>query len=240
MKKMILSFLLLAVSALGFAQTDMTPTVKTDTTPGVSEWLPTFTSVELDADCDVVLVAVPATQAPRIVYDTKGSTSSRFKFEVRDKVLRVSERIDTRRAVRTQVRIEYNELSAAKVENAAVTFETPLGGTLFDLTLGGTAIVKATLDVKDLKMELTGKSAATLTGKVRYFSLYASTGRCDASECEVMSAQVNAASSSTVSLWVTDRLEAKTSTNAKVSYKGDPTVLRTSAKFMGGDIVHLK
>ena len=64
------------------------------------------------------------------------------------------------------------------------------------------------MDVKDLKMELTGKSTATLTGEVRYLSLFVSTGRVEAAELEVMSAEVNVTSSGAdVSLWVTDRFQ---------------------------------
>ena len=44
--------------------------------------------------------------------------------------------------------------------------------------------------------------------------------------------------SSRVVLQVTDRLEAKTSTGGVVTYKGNPAVVRTDEKFMGGSIAH--
>ena len=105
-----------------------------------------------------------------------------------------------------------------------------------DLQHGGMARVTAPMEVKDLKLELTGKSQATLNGTARYLSLFLSSGTLDAVRLEVMSAEVNVTSSGSASLWVTDRFEGKTSTGGKITYKGTPTVIRGGMKFMGGDI----
>ena len=119
-----------------------------------------------------------------------------------------------------------------------------VGGTvdavLLDLTLGRKASLTAAFDVKDLRMELTGGSSATLTGKAGYLTLFASTGRVAASGLEVMSAEVNAQSKADVSLWITDRFIGKTTTNARITYKGQPAVVRGGAKFMGGEISHVE
>ena len=203
MKKMILTAVMLAAAALCRAQ-------QPAETGERREWLTSFTAVEVSAPLDIRFVPVPDTEAPKIVYDTKGSYTTRFRAEVRDKVLRISERADARRPDRTS------------------------------LTVGGMAQVTARMDVKDLKMELSGKSSATLTGDVRYLSLFVSTGRVEAAELEVMSAEVNVTSSGTASLWVTDRFQGKTSTGGKISYKGVPPVVRSGSKFMGGDITRVE
>ena len=114
------------------------------------------------------------------------------------------------------------------------------GAVLLDLTLGRKASLTAAFDVKDLRMELTGGSSATLTGKAGYLTLFASTGRVAASGLEVMSAEVNAQSKADVSLWITDRFIGKTTTNARITYKGQPAVVRGGAKFMGGEISHVE
>lgn len=197
-----------------------------------SQWLPVFTAVEIAAPADVLLVQVPDTEAPKIVYDTKGSTTTRFRAEVRDGVLRISERRDSRRAERTAVTVYYNTLQKLTVQEASVSFDAPFRATLFDLVLGSSAQFKATLDVADLSLELTGSNTvATLTGKARYMRVYASGGRVGAAEA-------NATGSSRVVLQVTDRLEARTSTGGVVTYKGNPAVVRTNEKFMGGSIAH--
>lgn len=232
MKKMLLSAVMLAFAAFGYAQEGTGAAAATER----NEWLPTFEAVAVDADLDIKFVRVPDTQAPKIVYDTKGSYTSKFRAEVRDKVLRISEKADSRRPGRTQVTLYYNTLHSVALSGATAVFEGTLDATLLDLTIGRKASLTARLDIQDLKMELTGNSSATLSGKVRYLSLYASTGKVAASELEVMSAEVNAQSKADVSLWITDRFVGKTTTNARITYKGNPAVVRGGAKFMGGEI----
>lgn len=235
MKKIILSAVMLAFAAFGRAQQTgaASPTEH-------NEWLTTFETVTVDADLDIKFVKVPDTQAPKIVYDTKGSYTSKFRAEVRDKALRITEKSDSRRPERTQVTVYYNTLQAVTLSGAAAVFEGTLDAALLDLTVGRKASITATLDVKDLRMELTGGSSATLSGKARYLTLYASTGKVEASGLEVMSAEVNAQSKADVSLWITDRFVGKTTTNARITYKGQPAVVRGGAKFMGGEISHVE
>ena len=204
MKKMILTAVMLAAAALCRAQ-------QPAETGERREWLTSFTAVEVSAPLDVKFVQVPDTEAPKIVYDTKGSYTTKFRAEVKDKVLRITERSDARRP-----------------------------DTVLDLTVGGMAQVTARMDVKDLKMELTGKSTATLTGAVRYLSLFVSTGKLEAAGLEVMAAEANVTSSGVAALWVTDRFQGKTSTGGKITYKGAPPIVRSGAKFMGGDITRVE
>lgn len=234
MKNLILS----AVSVLLAAAAAAQPAPADSTAK--SEWLPSFTSVAVAAPLDIVFVRVPDTQAPKIVYDTKGSYTTRFKFEVKDKQLRIGERADARRTERTSVRVYYNDVSDFSIVDAAASFEGTLTVPLLDLTVGGRATLAAALDVKDLRMELTGHSKAVLSGRVRYLSLLVSTGEVDAASLETMSAQVNATGGGAVTLTVTDRLEATTSTKGTISYEGQPAIVRGGTKFLGGDIVHIE
>lgn len=201
-------------------------------------WLTTFTAVEVAAPLDIRFIRVPDTEAPRIIYNTKGSTTTRFRAEVVDKVLRVSERYDSRRTERTSVTVCYNNLERISVADAEATFADTLSTTLLDMTIGGSARVTATLDVKDLRMEVTGKGQANLSGDVRYLTLYVSSGTFAGEGLEVMSAQANVTGSGTAALWVTDRFEGKTSTGGKITYKGSPGIVRCDLKFMGGEIAH--
>ena len=203
------------------------------------EWLTTFTAVEITAPIDVRFIRVPESEAPKIIYDTKGSYTTRFRFEVRDRVLTISERPDSRRPERTEVSVYYNSLDRIAIADAHVQFDSTLVATVLDLTVGGMAQVEAQLDVKDLKLELTGKSHASLSGEARYLSLYVSSGSLDAGSLEVMSAEANVIGSGSASLWVTDRFEGSTSTGGSIAYRGNPTVIRGGEKFMGGDITHI-
>ena len=233
MKKMILTAVMLAAAVLCRAQQPAEAGER-------REWLTSFTAVEVSAPLDVRFVQVPDTEAPKIVYDTKGSYTSKFRAEVKDKTLRISERPDSRRPDRTEVTVYYNTLQSVSLSGAAAVFEGTVDAVQLDLTLGRKASLTAAFDVKDLRMELTGGSSATLTGKASYLTLFASTGRVAASGLEVMSAEVNAQSKADVSLWITDRFIGKTTTNARITYKGQPAVVRGGAKFMGGEISHVE
>ena len=204
-----------------------------------SEWLPSFTTLVIDAPLDIRLIRVPDTEAPKIVYDTKGSYTSKFKAAVKDRVLRITERPESRRPDRTEVTVYYNDLHKVTINDATAVFADTLSSKMHDMTIGGAATVTAALDFADLCLDISGKSNVTLTGKARYLRLYISSAKLDASGLETMSAEVNAQSGAIATLWVTDRFEGKTSTNAKIFYKGDPSVVRGGAKFLGGDITHI-
>lgn len=235
MKKLsLVTLLLLFIGAAGRAEV-------LEEGPGDNRvWLTSFTAVEVTAPLDIRFIRVPDTEAPRIVYNTKGSTTTRFRAEVQDKVLCITERYDARRTERTSVTVYYNTLERIAIADAEAAFADTLSMPLLDLTVGGSARVTAVLDVKDLKMELTGKSQAHLSGTVRYLSLYVSNGTFSGEGLEVMSAVANVTGSGTASLWVSDRFEGKTSTGGKITYKGSPTVVRRDLKFMGGDIIHIE
>jgi len=204
------------------------------------EWLSSFSSIVIDAPLDIRLIRVDETQAPRIVYDTKGSSSSKFKAAVKDRTLRITERPVSGRAERTEVTVYYNELHKIAATDATVSAADTLRGVLFDMEVGGGAKITASLAVDDLSLEMSGKSDVTLTGESRYLTAYVSNGRFDASKLKTLSAQVNAQNGADVSLWVTDRLEARTSTNGSVTFTGDPRVIRGGSKFMGGAIRQMK
>lgn len=233
MKKLILS-VAAALLALGGLRAQ-----ETDRNAGESDWLTSYSALVVDAPLDIRLVRIPASEAPKIVYDTKGS-DTKFRFTVKDRVLKITERPSSQRTDRSQVTLYYNELEQLTVYDASVTFADTLRRTLFDLSVGGNASLVMTMEVDDLKMELAGKSTVDLTGSARYLSLFATTGKLQASGLEVMSATVNAQSGADISLWVTDRFEGKTSTNASIRYKGTPVIVRGGTKFLGGDIRHLK
>lgn len=206
-----------------------------------SEWLPSFTGVHVAGPVKIRFVPAPADQGPRIVYDTKGIFTSKFKAAVnKDKILIVTERYDAKRQSVTEVTLYYNSLESARFDGADVTVEQPLQATMFDLYVSGGAVVTAACDVQDLYLELTGKSTLTLTGRARYLSVDASTGQLDASALEVMAATVAASHKADVLLDVDERIEAKASTGAKIRYRGNPSVLRGTTSVFGGEILSVE
>lgn len=234
MKKLFFSIVMIA-AALGARAQQTAPAAAEK-----SEWLPAFTRVEASGAFDVVFERVPDSEAPKIVYDTKGSYTTKFRAEVKDRVLHIRERIDSRRPERTQVRVCYNTLSSFALTDAKASLADTLRQSLLDVALSGGASLEGALEVQDLDMSVSDKASALLGGSARYLTLQVSGGQVNAAELETMSARVSAQSNAEVRVWVTDRLEARTSTGAVLRYRGEPAIVRTALKFMGGEIKPLE
>lgn len=200
------------------------------------EWLTGFAAVEAAGPFDIRFVRVTDSEAPRIEFDTRGCTRSRFRAEVRDRVLRITERYVSDRGTRTSVTLYCNRLDAVTVTDAAAVFADTLRTTLFDLTVGGTASVAATFDVGDLRVLLSGRSDAVLEGTARYLTADVSTGTLAAYGLATTAAAVEVSNSGKAEVRVADRLRAVTSTGGTVSYRGAPEIVRLKSGFMGGVI----
>ena len=235
MKNFLLTLASVLLLGVGYAQN---PTDNAAVKGPQSEWLQTFVRLEIEGPMDVVLVPVGADQAPKIIYDTKGAYTSKFRYQVKDRVLRLSERNDPRRPERTTVTVYYTPMKELFVCDAAVVCQEVVLTDLLDLTLTGNASFTGELDVKDLKMIASGHSTAQLSGVARYLTLSAVSAKVDAADLETMSAIAEAKSSAQVRLNVSERIEARTSMKGSISFKGKPSIVRgEGVRFMGGDIV---
>ena len=203
-----------------------------------TEWLGKFDKINISGAMQVTLIRIAETEAPKIYFDTKGSTTTKFKMEVDKKgVLNVIETVDAKRTTVTEVKIYYSNISQLTISGANLTMEQPCEGDMFDLMVSGGATVQAIVKVKDLAMEVTGRSSVVLEGGARYLGVKVSTAKFDASALECVSAIVDASHGAEVSLQATERLEATTSTSAVITYKGKPSIVRIRSSLFGGDII---
>ena len=239
MKIQISSAIALLFSFAGFAQT-IEPISLESSDTAQQEWLQSFSAVESNAPLNILFIRIPAAEAPKIIYDTKGAYTTKFRFDIKNHVLRINEKADSRRPEQTIVTVYYNSLESLSLFDATASFREPIIADLFDLTIGSRAALTTTLNVKDLKMNVTGNSSVTLDGSARYLTLDASTGKVDALNLVVMAARVNATSGASVMLDATERLEATTSTSGTVYYKTEPSIMRGGIHFMGGNIEQAK
>ena len=82
------------------------------------------------------LIRIATTEAPKIYFDTKGSTTTKFKMEVDKKgLLNVIETVDPKRTTITEVKIYYNDISQLTIAGANVTMEQPFEGGLLIISL---------------------------------------------------------------------------------------------------------
>lgn len=196
-----------------------------------------FTEVDINGPMQVRLVRSLDPSQLKIVYDTKGWQTSRFKAEVnKNGVLTVSEMTDSKRESITEVTIYYFSLRALSVARASVTFDDTLQSDMLDLNVTGGATLSATINTQDLVMTSTGKSASVLNGSARYFKLTISTAKFDGVGLQTVSADVDASHAAEVKIAVSERIEAVTSTSGILMYRGDPSIVRTKSALFGGVI----
>lgn len=202
------------------------------------EWLPSFGGISIEGLFRVRLVRVAADQAPRIVYDTKGVYDSGFKYKVdKNKMLTVSERIGNREKSATDVTVYYHTLDEIRIRGAEVSFDEPVEGALVRCVVSGGALLRTAFDVKDLSLELTGRSVAVLSGAVRYGDLSVSTGRLDASAATFMSLRIEVSNKAEATVAAPERLEASFATKGRLVCVGRPELLHLSNALIGGEIV---
>ena len=229
-----------AISAQGVTASANTTTNEQAVSIPKTDWLLPFNVVKIDGPMNVVLKEVGTAEECRITYDTKGNITSKFKFEVDKKgVLVVSEKHDPKRTSVTDVTICYNRLQEVKIAHAKAVFEDVVERGLFDIVVSGGAMVSLEIKILDVAIECTGVSRLTLGGSTKYLTMRASTAKVDCSNLSVVSATVDASHSAEVRVNISERLEATTSTGAKLLYKGYPAILRNHTVIFGGDIINI-
>lgn len=202
-----------------------------------SEWLGSFDKIYISGAMQVTLIRIPENEGPKIYFDTKGSVTTKFKYEVDKKgLLSVVETVDAKRTTVTEVKIYYRNLSSLTVAGANVTMEQMLDVDMLDLSVSGGATLQAKVDVLDLAVEVTGRSSVVIEGSARYMGLKVSTAKFDAVNLQTMATIADASHGAEVSLFVTERLEATTATSANITYKGKPSIVRVHSSLFGGEI----
>lgn len=239
--KRVFMTIILAVAALAVSAQNVTSN-STEQVVSIpkTNWLTAFNSVKIDGPMNVVFKRVPSSEENRITYDTKGNITSKFKFEIdRKGVLVVSEKSDPKRTSVTDITIYYNSLRDIKISHAKAEFEDVVEHDLLDLIVSGGAMVSLNIKTLDAAIECTGVSRLTLGGSTKYLTMRVSTAKADCTKLSAVSATVDVSHSAEMRITVSERLEATTSTGAKLLYKGHPVILRDHTAFFGGEIINI-
>lgn len=248
MKRFVIAFICTFVATVALAQNSgeatatatPQPTAEQVVSTPKTDWLKAFDRVKIDGPMNVVLKKVATSAEARIYYDTKGNITSKFKFEIdRKGTLVVSEKSEHKRTTVTDVVIYYTSLRGVKISHAKVEFSDKIERDLFDLAVSGGATVNLEVKVLDTEVECTGSSRLTMSGSSKYLTMRASTAKIDCSGLSTVSSTVDASNSAEVRVTVSERLDAKTTTGAKLMYKGRPIILRDHNAVFGGDIINI-
>ena len=247
MKRII--FALLAFVTIGAAAQNTTverPDSLTVVTRGIShpktEWLSPFTKVIIDGPINVTFKRVDTDEGIKIVYDTKGNPNSRFRSGVdKNGVLQIIERIDSKQVIiPTDVTVWYKSLDNISISRATVNFESSVESKILDISIKAGAIVTMDIKALDALVQCTGKSRLIIGGQARYFELDISTAKMEGLNLQTVAAEIDASHEAEARIAVSERLEAVTSTAAKLFYKGRPTIIRNKNSLFGGEILAIE
>lgn len=207
-----------------------------------TEWLSPFTKVVVDGPINVTFKRVDTDEGIKIVYDTKGNVNSRFRAGVdKNGVLQIVERIDSKQVVvPTEVTVWYKSLDNISISRATVNFENCVESKILDVYVKAGAIVTMEIKALDALVQCTGKSRLTISGQSRYFQLNISTAKMEGLGLQTVAADIDASHEAEVRVAVSERLEAVTSTAAKLFYKGRPTIIRNKNSLFGGEILAIE
>jgi hypothetical protein len=205
----------------------------------IKENLSSFNSIDVNAPIKLTLIKIDKSEAPYIIYDTKGCYTSKFEFEVLKKgdgILKIDERSDSKRESVTEVEVYFNELTDISISKADVTVIGTLDTQLIDLYISNDSHFVADVDTLDIKVYASGKCCIILTGKARYQTVDISTADYNAAKLNTVSTVASSSHNATVKVNALERLEAKSSTGGKILYCIEPIILRSEITLFGGEI----
>lgn len=236
MNRVILTLCTLMCSLYAYAQEPVVPVSNP-----VKEFLSSFSAINVDAPIKLELVKIDVSEAPYVIYDTKGVETSKFSVEVdsKSKTLKISERSDPKRESVTEVKVYFSELTDISISKANVTVEGIIESQLLDLYISNDAHFVAEVDVLDLMTTAAGKSRIMLMGSARYQTADISASEYDAGRLETISTIAEASHNAVVKVNAEERLEAKTATGGKIFYTIRPVILRSEITLFGGEITQL-
>lgn len=239
MKKYLLIALALICSLVTYAQNSTQP--QSVNSEPVKQWTSSFKTLDVDAPIKLTLTQIPADQAPYIIYDTKGVTTSKFTAEVdRDGTLKIRERYDSKRIGQTEVQVFYNSLDDIKISRADAQLLSTLTSTIIDIVISNNAQFTADIDVKDIKIRISGDCRVEITGYATYQDADVATAKYNAAGLLTQSTIVRAEHNAEVKVDATQRLEAKSTTGGKIYYRTEPEIIRIEKSLFGVDVTQLK
>lgn len=207
-----------------------------------TEWLSPFSKVVVEGPVCVHFKRVESDENLKVIYDQRGNTASRFRAVVdKSGVLTVVESAvaDGEQPI-TEATIYYKSIDDISVTRSTVIFEDAVVSSLLDISVKSGATLSIDVDAMDVLVECTGKSLLRMGGAARYFKLGISTATFEGFELQTTAANVDASHDSEVKLSVSERLEAITSTSARLYYRGEPAILRNRNSLFGGEISAVK
>ncbi len=128
------------------------------------------------------------------------------------------------RNIDVEVRLTYRELEEISISSAAKVYgKDPLTATSMEIDMSSAARAELVLDAGQVEIDISSAANLSLEGKADEVEVdVSSAGELEAVDLTCRMAEVSVSSAGSVSVTVTDRLEAEASSGGKIRYSGDP------------------
>lgn len=222
MKKAIVLAILSAIAFTGHAQSQSTTS---------AENIGDFHTVEISGRLNVELIPSDETRIEASIFNTE---ANRFEWSLKsDGTLAARLKPGGGSEANANVKIHFKDLSSIKVIGANAKVTDTLHAKMLDIDLSAGAIFKADVDVKDLRLNAGGNSAAEINGTAKYTEISAGAKSKVNTRLNTVDAWVNAATGAEVFVSATERITINSDTGASVYYRGEPEIMRVNTRLMG-------
>ncbi len=196
-----------------------------------SEQISEFKKLDFAGQLKVTLIKGDATS---IEIKINNSTIDKLKWGVNNGVLSIKLKPTPSAVSSAEVTLYYKDINAINVSEATVATQGALKASMLDISASSNASVVCELDVTDLALKASGRSAVKLAGTDKYIDIKASSSaKVDTKELNVMNAEVSASSSAEVYVYSSERINMNAATGGAIYYKGEPMIVRFSTNTMG-------
>lgn len=171
----------------------------------------------------------------RIEIKQSQSESNRLDWGVKDGNLFVKLKPGMNgKASSAEVVLYYDSLQALKASAANVAVEGTVCGRGAERRSGGRRHARHGCGYDRPVYESGREFGRDITGTTKYYTLFAtSKAKVDSRTLEAMDVRVEAASGAEAYVCATERLQMTSDTGAAIFYRGEPSIVRSSAKMMG-------
>lgn len=197
-----------------------------------------FEAIRVESGMELNLVEVTKSDNLRITYDLSDNDPEKFKFEVKNEVLYITQPRNEKSSSPIVATLYYSGLKRIHAARATLNITQKFSANIADIKLEDGASLMGELVCDDVEISAFTSSRLQITGDIRYLTLkISSSAKAELRELNTMSANINASNGAVVSIKTGERLDVTASTSSVVKYWGEPQIKRMRSSLIGGQVL---
>jgi hypothetical protein len=222
MKSLLISFLVLVITSLSFAQEAQNRNVGGFTGVKVAEGIDVYLK---KGDKESVRVEVYGTRVDNVITEVSGS------------YLKIHMREDNRGNVNVKVYVTYVKIDKLSASSAGSIYaEGTIDANSLEISSSSAANIEIAINAGDVEISSSSAGEVEVKGKARSLLVEASSaGEIDAYDLQAQKVNANASSAGSVKINATVELDAHASSGGSIRYRGNPDRSNTNSS-SGGSV----